>query len=138
MKKLSLILLVDDDGISNHLNKMLIDDLEIADEIKVAYDGEEALDVIEAYYKGKAIDHNEVLVLMDVNMPGMDAFDFLNIFSNRQSRFKNLHVVLFSSSMNLKDKERSMQYQVLDYLVKPLTEEKVLKLVEEILAKQLT
>jgi CheY-like chemotaxis protein len=138
MKKLSLILLVDDDGISNHLHKMLIEDLTIAEEIGVAYDGEEALDVIEDYYKDKASENNDVLVLMDINMPGMDAFDFLNIFNSRQDRFKNLHIVLLSSSLSLKDKERAMEYQVLDYMTKPLTEDKLLKLVDEIMAKQLT
>jgi CheY-like chemotaxis protein len=137
MKKLSRILLVDDDGISNHLHKMLIDDLALAEKVEVATDGEEALEMIENYHKELPNNKKDILVLMDINMPGMDAFDFLTIFQHRQERFKNLHIVLLSSSLNLRDKEKAMEYQVLDFMVKPLTEDKLQKIVEEILSRQI-
>jgi CheY-like chemotaxis protein len=137
MRKLSRILLVDDDGISNHLHKMLIEDLSIAEKVEVAYDGEEALKLIENGYAEDANNKNDILVLMDINMPGMDAFDFLTIFQSRQERFKNLHIVLLSSSLNFIDKEKAREYQVLDFMVKPLTEEKLEKIVDEISSKKI-
>jgi YesN/AraC family two-component response regulator len=129
--------LVDDDGISNHLHKMLIEDLSIAEKVEVAYDGEEALKLIENGYAEDANNKNDILVLMDINMPGMDAFDFLTIFQSRQERFKNLHIVLLSSSLNFIDKEKAREYQVLDFMVKPLTEEKLEKIVDEISSKKI-
>ncbi len=132
MKNPLHILLVDDDEIANHLHKLLIEDLKIADQIDVASDGEEAFELIRRKYD--LTDNNrDILILMDINMPGMDAFEFLEVFKSHYSKsFTNLHIALLSSSLNWKDQEKAKKFDIDEYLSKPLTQEKLHALIEMI------
>jgi response regulator of citrate/malate metabolism len=51
MKKLNTILLVDDDNITNQLNKMLFKKLDLSNNLLVATNGKEALNIIEELCK---------------------------------------------------------------------------------------
>lgn len=131
MEKLKYILLVDDDEIANHLHSLLISDLNIAEHIEVATDGEEALEIIDARLQEEHSDDFSMLALVDINMPGMDAFEFLNEYENMSTDFSpNIHIVLLSSSSNPKDKEKAEKYNISGYMIKPLTEEKLMDIVK--------
>lgn len=131
MEKLKYILLVDDDEIANHLHSLLISDLNIAEHIEVATDGEEALEIIDARLQEEHSDDFSMLALVDINMPGMDAFEFLNEYENMATDFSpKIHIVLLSSSSNPKDKEKAEKYNISGYMIKPLTEEKLMDIVK--------
>lgn len=81
--------------------------------IATAYDGREALNLIEQSQQ------QPQLILLDINMPGMGGFEFLDEFS-RWDECRS-RVAMLTSSLQDKDRDRSLQYAcVHDYLVKPL------------------
>jgi len=132
MKRLSEILLIDDDDIANHLHKLLIEDLGLADHVEVAFDGEEAFEIIERKFK-KGSYPQDILLLLDINMPGMDAFEFLEMFREKyKDAADHIHIALLSSSSNWRDVEKAKKFNVRNYLSKPLTEDKLFRLIEEL------
>lgn len=136
MKKLDKVLLVDDDPASNYLTQMLLEELEIASRIFTSKNGKEALQFLEnqcLFVTNESEDCCPDLILLDINMPVMDGFEFLEKFEAlSHERNKTIHVVLLTTSTNYKDIERAKQYRILSFLEKPLTEEKIIQIVDAI------
>lgn len=122
--KLDNILLVDDDAITNFVNMDILTDMGIARQVNIAGDGSEALAFIQEHWlkeKGKK-DNN--LIFLDINMPYMGAFQFLERFE----RLKTDHVisvVLLTTSDSERDIERARHFNVSSYIIKPLSVKKV-------------
>jgi CheY-like chemotaxis protein len=136
MKKIDNIFLVDDDEITNHLHQQLLDYLDIRATIKVANNGEDALDLLEQELSSKKKKRKETLILLDINMPRMNGFEFLEKFNESYKRtYPNVHIALLSSSTNKKDKEKASRYDIEGYLEKPLTEEKLQSLIDKLVDK---
>lgn len=133
MKKINTILLVDDDQTSNFLTKNIIQHLKITDNIETSENGEEAL----AFIREKCLDVNgnmnercPELILLDINMPVMDGFEFLENFQKLPNSLdKSIQVVLLTSSSHREDIAKSKQYNVSAYIDKPLTEDKLRRIV---------
>lgn len=72
------------------------------------------------------------IILLDLNMPEMSGWDFLEAFEDMlPSLQKEIRVHILSSSQDEKDVERSKHFvSVHGYLVKPLTGEKISTLIE--------
>lgn len=125
MKKLRNVFLVDDDETSNFLNRMLIQDMKDIDKIEVAKNGKEALKKVHDFFKLEELEWPQ-LILLDINMPVMDGFEFLDEISKLEERILNkIMIVLLTSSDSQKDMERAKKYNLAGYLNKPLTEEKL-------------
>ena len=123
MGRLNRILLVDDDETSNFLNEFLIKGMEVVEEVFVATNGQEALDFI---YDQKEVPQYPQLIFLDINMPVMDGFEFLEEFENIQQQLsKKVPVYVLTSSNYFKDFERAKAFSVTGYIIKPLTEEKI-------------
>jgi CheY-like chemotaxis protein len=135
---LDLILCVDDDPITLMLCKMVIAKSSFASEIITAQNGEEALnyfDDLKLNNLGTEIKKYPSLVFLDLNMPIMDGWDFLDHFSKEEytSAFKNTKVIVLSSTIDPNDIEKSKTYpMVLDFLSKPITKEIVENLKERL------
>ncbi|WMJ73731.1 response regulator [Cytophagaceae bacterium ABcell3] len=129
MRKLNAILLVDDDQITNFINKRLIKKLEVADDIQVALNGEEALNLIKKCQK-EEVECPDVIFL-DINMPVTDGFGFLKAFEGMDVN-KDVNVIVLTTSSNPKDIKNLESYQIKGFLNKPLTEEKVKEVIEEL------
>jgi CheY-like chemotaxis protein len=74
VEKLPCILLVDDDPVNNFLNQRLLENLAVADQLMVALNGQEAFALLEQHCPDVAC---PALILLDVNMPVMNGFEFL-------------------------------------------------------------
>ncbi|MCA3239926.1 MAG: response regulator [Rubrivivax sp.] len=63
------------------------------------------------------------IILLDINMPGMDGFDFLRAFEQLpEERRRGTSVVMLSSSPLDSDRDRALSHaSVKDYMVKPLS-----------------
>jgi CheY-like chemotaxis protein len=135
---LDLILCVDDDPITLMLCKMVIAKSSFASEIITAQNGEEALnyfDDLKLNNLGTEIKKYPSLVFLDLNMPVMDGWEFLDHFSKEEytSAFKNTKVIVLSSTIDPNDIEKSKTYpMVLDFLSKPITKEIVENLKERL------
>lgn len=126
---LDLILCVDDDPITLMLCKMVIARSAFAQEIVTAQNGEEAInyfDEIKLNNLGTDIVKYPELIFLDLNMPVMGGWEFLDHFSQNGYRelFSKTKVLVLSSTIDPKDIEKSKTYpMVIDFLSKPITKE---------------
>lgn len=120
MRTYDVIILVDDDQINNLINKRLITKLDISDTVEEYLDAEKAIERIKSLGK-----KDKVLILLDINMPVMNGWDFLNFYTEKFSS-RNDKIVMLSSSIEARDRQRAFGYDVVDgFLEKPLTPEKM-------------
>ena len=124
------VLLVDDDAVNNYLTERLLKKLGLCRKIKTSNNGEEALLYL-AKYCCQFEDGYPQLILLDYKMPEMNGIEFMESFNqinfNSSSKAK---VVVLTSSENPLDKEKLEALGVDAYLIKPLTEEKLLSVLE--------
>ncbi len=115
------VLLVDDDQIFNLLNQKTLRTLEIIGEIHVARNGKEALDLLNEYYIGsRALPE---VILLDLNMPIMDGFGFIEAFHRLQMpNAEKPVIIIVTSSESASDVKRANALGIRSYLTKPLTE----------------
>lgn len=73
------------------------------------------------------------LILLDINMPGMNGFAFLEAYEKLpEAHRRNTVVVMLSSSPADSDRQRAMAHAVVkDYVVKPLTVQQARRLGEQ-------
>ena len=124
MLRLSSILLVDDNPTTNFLNQALIEQANIASTVLVAENGHEALHLLDqSCQPGNPT--CPVLILLDVNMPVMNGFEFLDAYVQLPPAQHQAKVVMLTTSMLPRDLERMRQLPVAGILDKPLTTEKL-------------
>jgi CheY-like chemotaxis protein len=124
MNKLNSVLLVDDDMINNFINARLIKKAEIADDLHISTNGREAITHLKARLEKQQPCHE--LILLDINMPVMDGFEFIDAF--RKLNFSNqdqVVIVMLTTSSNPKDLEKLETLGIGGYINKPLTPEQI-------------
>ena len=128
---LPAILLVDDDPITNFVNERLLRRLRVSEEVLVALNGQLGLDLL-AERCGQGSRGCPTLVLLDLKMPVMNGFEFLEaVMRLPLSRHHSIVVVLLTSTQLDRDLSRLQHLPVTDYLTKPLTGEKVTRLLSQ-------
>ena len=71
------------------------------------------------------------LVLLDVNMPGMDGWELLRLLK-ADDLGRNLPIVMFTVKMEFRDKVHALQDGAYDYITKPFSYEELLGRIERI------
>lgn len=127
MKKINCILLIDDNPADNEYHKIIIAEANICSHVQVAVDGRKALDYI---IKSGEPNQSEAfpkpdLIYLDINMPGMNGFEFLEEYDKLEERLKaKVVIIMLTTSLNPDDKERAnMTKEVNEFQNKPLTVE---------------
>jgi CheY-like chemotaxis protein len=77
------VLLVDDDKIFNLLSRKTLGNMDFIEEIHTALNGKEAIDLINDYFQGSKTLPD--IILLDLNMPIMDGFGFIEALKNWMS-----------------------------------------------------
>jgi len=131
-KKLRSVVLVDDNETTSFLNNRLLNRLEVAEQILTFSRAEQAYQYLWGEQAAAATDEVPELVFVDLKMPGMDGFEFLKLYNElpADSKQKTVMAVL-TTSMHAADTARVAQYPDVEYLAKPLTEEKMTKLLKK-------
>jgi CheY-like chemotaxis protein len=124
MNSIEGVLLIDDDNINNFLNARLIRKIGITENVQIALNGAEALKYLQ---NEKEADRPcPPLILLDINMPVMNGFEFLDHFIDQNLCSGNTIVIMLTTSTNEKDIDAIKHYKmVAGYINKPLTEEKI-------------
>ena len=135
MGRIGKILLVDDDEITCYINRSLLDEMEVAEQIESVHDGMQALQYVKGGFIGTASPHCKIdLLFLDLNMPVMNGFEFLEEVKklNDIERSK-LRIIILTSSSNKKDAEQAALHNdlVSGYLTKPLQKEKLKEVIGE-------
>lgn len=111
--KFSSIMIVDDNESDQFLTREMIEEFDASITIFQAYDGEEALEQLDA------MNEQVSLIILDINMPRMNGFEFLEEYNKRES--KSAIIAMLTSSDQEQDKKRAAQYDcVKDFYLKPL------------------
>lgn len=119
-RKLNCILLIDDDLDDNYFHQLIISEMGIANHIDTVGNGIEALN----YLKNE----NSIppdLIFLDINMPKMNGWEFLEQYKNLSTLQKAKVVILIlSTSANPDDIKRSKEIEeVTGFESKPLSRE---------------
>ncbi len=110
------VLLVEDDPISILLARVRLKQMGVEAVMSVE-NGLSALNYLEV--------NTPDLIFLDINMPTMDGFEFLNA-NQKYNLCPSTPIVMLTSSARSCHRERAMEYvSVIDYLEKPLTHSKI-------------
>ena len=121
-----LIILVDDDDTSNFITELLIKSIDEETKVHTLSNGKEAME----YFSGGS--ELPKLVFIDINMPLVNGFEFLDYYSSKKWN-DNTKFAIYSSSTRLEDFEKSKKYNhIVDYIEKPLTIEKMESLMSKL------
>ena len=118
------VLIVDDDDVFIMVNTMMVRRSTISDEPIGFSSGKNALEYIES----KKDEDESYLIFLDINMPVMSGWDFLETLKNNNYN-KEIHIVILTSSIDLSDHIKAKSYKlVIDFVEKILTLDACLRL----------
>lgn len=125
-------MLIDDNEIDNLINQKMIEAADIAEHIYTHTGAKSAIEFLKNVSKLPDIS-KEVLpdvIFLDIDMPLMDGFQFLDEFEKLSEQTRNkCKVVMLTSSINPQDVNKSKKYSyVKAYINKPLSQGSLEKL----------
>ncbi len=126
-EKFDKVLLVDDDSINNFLSEEIISGANITKEVVLLTDGQQALNYLNQLEQNAGETRQKLLILLDLNMPVMDGFEFLEELSPGEIK-ADFQIIILTSSDNQRDIEKIKAYDIKSFISKPITEEKLLEI----------
>lgn len=132
MSTLGRILMVEDDPKDVELTLTALEEYNLANEVVVAQDGEEALDYLycRGRFKARAKD-NPAVLLLDLKLPKVDGLEVLQRIK-ADDKLKMIPVVVLTSSREEKDMVASYKLGVNAYVVKPVDFHEFVNAVKEL------
>lgn len=120
MSTLGRILLVEDDPKDVELTLTALEEYNLANEVVVAKNGQEALDYLyfEGAFAGRSRE-NPAVLLLDLKLPKIDGLEVLRRIKGDE-KLKYIPVVVLTSSHEEKDMVASYKHGVNAYVVKPV------------------
>jgi CheY-like chemotaxis protein len=123
---------VDDDPVNNLICKLTIEMVASKPDIRTFTDAAQCFDFIQQNYAANR-DQTQTVLLLDINMPVMSGWEFLERFDNLTDDVKHLfRIFILSSSVDERDKQRSYANKnVSAFLVKPLVKDNVVAILTD-------
>jgi CheY-like chemotaxis protein len=132
MSALTRILIVEDDPNDLELTLTALGEYNLANEVVVTRDGQEALDFL--YCRGEfqsRPNDNPAVILLDLKLPRVDGLEVLQQVK-ADERLRTIPVVVLTSSHEEKDMVRSYKLGVNAYVVKPVDFHEFVNAVKEL------
>ena len=129
--QLNCILLIDDDEPTNFLNRLTLEQAGCARHIRIAQSGQEALDYL--CNCGPGAPPRPDLIFLDINMPAMDGWEFLERYrSLPPERKADIVLIMLTTSLNPDDEIRTRAIpEVAGFENKPLNQQRLMLLLEK-------
>jgi len=127
-KKLNCVLLIDDNPDDNFFHEREIKKNDIATHIVTMNSGSDALSFIKS--QADNMDMRPDLIFLDINMPGMNGWEFLEQYELLDKELQNgIIIVMLSTSENPDDIAMAKKWSfVFGFFSKPLSKE-ILKII---------
>lgn len=129
MKKINCIMLIDDNPADNEFHTIAIKEADVCNIVKVVTNGKQALEYLKkSHDPGQGEEFpSPNLIYLDVNMPGMSGFEFLEEYQKLNEKLKSsIIIVMLTVSLNPDDREKAIGLkEVAQFENKPLTAEVV-------------
>jgi CheY-like chemotaxis protein len=132
MNNLGRILMVEDDPKDVELTLTALEEYNLANEVVVTRNGQEALDYL--HRRGQYINRsqeNPAVILLDLKLPKVDGLEVLQDIRSDE-RLKMVPVIVLTSSHQEKDVMRSYKLGVNAYVVKPVDFHEFVNAVKEL------
>lgn len=112
------ILVIDDDPIYQLLVRKMLGKIEEGHIVKAFLNISDSLNEIFDILKNES---NQIIILLDINIPGMSGWDFLEEYLATDFNKDHIKVYLVSSSVDREDHEKSLNNQnIIKFYSKPL------------------
>ena len=130
-KTLKCILLIDDNPDDNFIHERVIRKNNVAENVVAKQTGWEAIDYLKANRKNNHLPPD--LIFLDINMPGMNGWEFLNEYEKLDEMSKSRAiVVMLTTSENPDDMQKAKAMNLAsDFKTKPLTREMLKEIIEK-------
>lgn len=134
-KDLDCVLLVDDDISTNFIHRRIVENAKINVNVKEITSAKEALDYLT--HSGKYEDPQDApkagIIFLDINMPGMNGWDFIAEYKKLDEKHKaRIIVVMLTTSLNPDDEAHAANVaEIATYLHKPLNLDAFAKITDE-------
>ena len=127
MKSPIQFILIDDDPMNNLICKLTVEMTLGQSDIRAFVNPELGFEYVQSDFSKQ---DSSALLLLDINMPIMSGWEFLELFDNLSYSIKDrVRICILSSSIDDRDKERSYANKnVADFLVKPLTDKDIIRI----------
>ena len=130
MRKIDIACIIDDDPIFIFGTKKIMELTSFCESFLIFHNGKDALDKLTAIIvNGERLPE---IILLDINMPVMDGWQFLDEFTKVPSP-QQILIYVVTSSIDPADLEKARQYETINnYIVKPITVNKLKDILNDI------
>ena len=130
MRKINISCIIDDDPIFVYGTKKVMKEADFCSDVIVYNNGKEAIDGLRTLIEEKK--ELPPLIFLDLNMPVMDGWEFLdNFITIPNNNIEKVHVYVISSSIDANDFIRARNYKVVNnYILKPITPEDLVEVLK--------
>lgn len=109
--------MADDDPEDRAIIKDAMEEINAGDVIGYTENGEQAIEMLNQLFHTSS---KPSLIVLDLNMPKMNGMQTLEILK-KDERYKDIPVIIYSTSINSLDKEKSLSLGAHSYITKPVS-----------------